>query len=636
VRGQWKSLDGVWAFAVDDDRVGEREGWHGVDAAERFPLQITVPFPPESPASGVHDTGFHPVVWYRRTLTADDLVAVSSAEDRTLLHFGAVDHRAKVWLDGALVGEHEGGQTPFAVDVSPHLVDGREEHVLVVRAEDDPLDATLPRGKQDWELRPHGIWYHRTTGIWQTVWTETVPALRIADVAWTPLLTQSSVQVELTLSQRPATPVTLDVSLAFDGREMARVSLRVDGPRVRVTLPIPALANGQNRAWYTWSPEHPALFDARLELASAREGGVLDRVDSYFGMRSAGVGRGHFLLNGQAYYVRSVLNQGYRQDTHLANTGSDALRHEVELIKAMGFNAVRVHQKAEDPRFLYWTDRLGLLVWAETANAFEFSTHGVELLTREWLDLVRRDRSHPSVVTWVPVNESWGVQDISADAAQQSYTVALASLTRALDPSRPVLSNEGWEHIDSDILGLHDYSTSGEVLLSRYGDIASIRATLDSPGPSGRIPLLSEAQRTRFDAGDAPLMITEFGGISYAGGGATWGYATVTTDEEYAARLEDIFDALRACPGVVGFCYTQFIDTVQEANGVVRSNLEPKLPLEQMRRIVTGRDDSVDAPTSTMGWIAKPQDTEEVPSTPTQSNVAVPSAEIRSGVGGVS
>jgi beta-galactosidase/beta-glucuronidase len=602
VREGWKSLDGTWAFAFDDDRLGERQRWYDVDAGEHFPLTIQVPFPPESPASGVQDTGFHPVVWYRREIRSADLVTSASSTDRTLLHFGAVDHRARVWFDGMSVGEHVGGQTPFEVDITDVLHNGRDPHVLVVRAEDDPLDAALPRGKQDWQVAPHGIWYHRTTGMWQTVWTETVSPLRLVDVAWTPYVSQGSVRCEVSLSARPTSPVTLDVSLTLDGEELAHESIRLAGPRTVATIAIPEMANGQDRARFLWSPEHPVLVDARLELRALDGASVLDTVESYFGMRSVGVGRGHFLLNGQPYYLRSVLDQGYREDTHLANPGSEWLRKEVELIKEMGFNAVRMHQKAEDPRFLYWADRLGLLVWGETANAYEFSTYAVELLTREWLDLVRRDRSHPSVVTWVPINESWGVQDIAVDDAQRAYSVALANLTRALDPSRPVMSNEGWEHVDSDIVGLHDYSSSVETLVSRYGNAQSIRATFDSPGPAGRAPVLSQAQRARFDAGAAPLMITEFGGISHASGDETWGYSTVRSDKEYAVLLGDIFGALRACPGVVGFCYTQLVDTVQETNGLLTVDHKPKLPLGTIREIVTGQSQPAVAPTSTMGW----------------------------------
>ena len=598
IRPTWVALDGPWRFAHDDEGRGVADRWYDPAGGAAFDREIRVPFPPESSASGIGDTGFHPVVWYRRTVTGRDLGA--AAGRLTLIHFGAVDHEARVWLDGVLVGEHVGGQTPFTVDVT-HLLGGPDdEHVLVVRAQDDPHDASQPRGKQDWEREPHGIWYHRTTGIWQTVWAETVPSQHVADLAWTTDPPAAAVRVELTLATRPVRPVSVTVELALGDEVLAEVRATVGDPQAVLDITLPALANGQDRARFLWSPEHPALIDARVVV---RDGGtVLDEVHSYLGLRTAGVGGGRFLLNGRPYYVRSVLGQGYWPGTHLAAPGPDALRREVELIKELGFNAVRVHQKVEDPRFLFWADRLGLLVWGETAGAFAFSVRAVELLTREWLEILRRDRSHPSIVTWVPLNESWGVQDIATDRAQQAYATALTALTRAVDPTRPVVSNDGWEHVDSDILGIHDYTSEPGVLLARYGDDRAVRDTLTGPGPQDRRPILTAAQRTRFDDGRAPLMITEFGGVSHQGDASTWGYAQVASEAEYAGLLRGLFEALRSCPGVAGFCYTQLVDTEQEANGLLTADRRPKLPVETLREIVTGSAEPVAGVTSTDGW----------------------------------
>jgi beta-galactosidase/beta-glucuronidase len=585
LRSGWGSLDGPWQFAHDDEDRGLRDRWYDPAGGGAFDREIRVPFPPESSASGIGDTGFHPVVWYRRTVTARDLGAEPGR--LSLIHFGAVDHEARVWFDGVLVGEHVGGQTPFAVDVT-HLLGYRadREHVLVVRAADDPHDTAQPRGKQDWRLDPHSIWYHRTTGIWQTVWTESVPAQHVVDLAWITDPAGGTVRAELTLRARPVASLSVTVELSIGDEVLAEVTTRVGGPRATLDVALPALANGQDRERLLWSPEHPALLDARVVV---REGGaVVDEVFSYLGLRTAGVGGGRFLLNGRPYYVRSVLEQGYWPDTHLAAPGTGALRREVELIKQLGFNAVRVHQKVEDPRFLFWADRLGLLVWGETAGAYEFSVHAVELLTREWLGVVRRDRSHPSIVTWVPVNESWGVQDIATEPAQQAYPAALAALTRALDPTRPVVSNDGWEHVDSDVLSIHDYTSEPDVLGSRYRDDDAVRQVVTGPGPQGRRPVLNAAQLARFDDGRAPLMITEFGGISYRGDASTWGYAQVADDTEYAELLRGLFDALRSCPPVAGFCYTQLTDTLQEANGLLTADRCPKLPVEVLREIVTG------------------------------------------------
>jgi hypothetical protein len=276
----------------------------------------------------------------------------------------------------------------------------------------------------------------------------------------------------------------------------------------------------------------------------------------------------------------------------------------VELIKAMGFNAVRIHQKAEDPRFLYWADRLGLLVWGEIAGAYEFSFDAVALLTAEWTEVVRRYRSHPSVVVWVPLNESWGVQDISTVPAQQQFAQSLVSLTRALDPTRPAVSNEGWEHVDSDILGVHDYTTDPERLRDRYLDRRSVsNGVLSGHGPQGRRVVLNDSQRERFLTGEAPLMVTEFGGVSMSQEEGSWGYEVVTSPEEFGTRLTGLFDALRASSEIAGFCYTQFMDTGQETNGLLTIEGKPKLPVTSIYQIVTGSPyTGPEAPSSTFGW----------------------------------
>jgi beta-galactosidase/beta-glucuronidase len=219
---------------------------------------------------------------------------------------------------------------------------------------------------------------------------------------------------------------------------------------------------------------------------------VLDEVSSYLGLRSAGVGGRAFLLNGLPYYVRSVLGQGYWPESHLAAPDAGALRREVELIKELGFNAVRVHQKVEDPRFLFWADRLGLLVWGETANAFAFSPEAVRRLTTEWLEVVHRDISHPCIVTWVPMNESWGVHDVATDPAQQAYTTALAALTRRWTPAAGHEQRRLGAHrqrpVDGARLRRHRRGPRAAVRLARAGDgarglLAAGRRVL-LPGPS--------------------------------------------------------------------------------------------------------------------------------------------------------
>ncbi|MBO1751501.1 glycoside hydrolase family 2 [Actinotalea sp. BY-33] len=598
LRPRWADLGGPWRYATDPEDLGLDARWWEAAAHAPFTRTIQVPFPPESAASGISETAHQRVVWYRRTLSAAELAEAGrgSQGERVLLHLGAVDHRADVWLDGQHLGSHEGGQTPFSFDVTTHVarldVDAAGLE-LVVRAEDDPLDVAQPRGKQDWRHEPHSIWYDRTTGIWQPVWLEAVPALHLAEITWEADLPDGSVTLTARLSSPPPSGTALTVRLEHDGELLAEQQVAALTRDLRVRIDLPRQANGQQYEELLWSPERPTLVDAVLSLEAPGEESA-DVVASYLGLRSVGVAHGWFLLNDRPYYLRSVLEQGFWPESHLAAPSAEALRTEVQLIKDLGFNAARIHQKAEDPRLLFWADRLGLALWAETANAYAYSPRSVELLTREWLELVRRDRSHPSIITWVPLNESWGVQHGAHDVAQQHYGLGLAHLTRAVDPSRPVVSNDGWEHTDSDIWTVHDYAERGDELRERYGTPEAVTGLLAGIGPAGRRIRLTDAAPVH-DRGQ-PLMLTEFGGVSYAGGrDDAWGYSTATDDDDFAERVGDLLAAIRACRPVAGFCWTQLTDTGQETNGLLRADRTPKLPVEVLRRLVTGESGSTGA-----------------------------------------
>src|SRR6185312_4989138 len=570
-RADWVDLNGTWQFAYDDADAGVGERWQ--ENPGKFDRQIVVPFAPESEMSGIGDTGFHPVLWYRRTFAAP------ATAGRVLLHFGAVDYRASVWVNGDLVATHEGGHTPFTADITASLKSGAEQ-VVVVRAEDRPGDVTQPRGKQDWQEKPHAIWYNRTSGIWQTVWLEPVPRTYIADFQLTPELTDGSVKVEAALNA--AFSGFLHVRLAARGVVLAEQSVRLDGDRLETRLQIPAATNGVNRNDLYWTPDNPNLIDVTATLLGADAKSV-DSVQSYFGLRSVGIANGRFLLNDRPVFVRSVLEQGYWPKSHLTAPSADALKHEVELIKSLGFNAVRIHQKIEDPRFLYWADHLGLMVWGEIANAYEYNAQAVDRLTREWLSAVKRDRSHPCIVTWVPINESWGVSDIAIRRDQQDFATSLYYLTKAIDQTRPVVSNEGWEHTISDIWGLHDYTQFKAHIAERYGTKEAIDRTLTEMRPTRKRLLLRPEDRR-----GQPVMLTEFGGLSMhpKTGQAWFGYATAESDDEYLAMIKSLFDAIYDSTDLAGYCYTQITDTLQETNGLLDENRNPKLPVEKLRDII--------------------------------------------------
>jgi beta-galactosidase/beta-glucuronidase len=566
-REQWTDLGGPWGFAFDDDDRGLAADWF--ERPEVFERTIIVPFPPESQASGVGETGYHPVVWYRRTIA---IVPVDG--HRVLLHFGAVDYRAQVWVNGQLVATHEGGQTPFSADVTSALRRGDGEHVVVVRAEDDPHDLTQPRGKQDWEPEPHKIWYHRTTGIWQAVWLEQVAEVHIHELRWTFDLDQSALGMSVRLNRRPGRPLRLRVRLSIAGRGLADDTYIVEGDLLDRAVAIDRGDTVMRRDAQLWSPEYPNLVDAEISLLDGDS--VIDRIESYAGLRSCGAANGRFLLNGRPYYPRLVLEQGYWPESHLAAPGGEAIRREVELIKALGFNGVRIHQKVEDPRFLYWCDRLGLLVWGEMANAYIFSTEAVERLTREWLDVIRRDYSHPCIVTWVPLNESWGVPNLEGDPAQRAYVQALYSLTRALDPTRPVIGNDGWEHVASDIWSIHDYTHDAGLIRERYGSRDALAESVRELQPAFRRIVMGASEQR-----GTPIMLTEFGGINYSieSGKPRFGYSAQNDPESYLAAYDALVSAVLESPALAGFCYTQLTDTLQETNGLLTAEREPKVEI---------------------------------------------------------
>ncbi|HEU4534324.1 MAG TPA: glycoside hydrolase family 2 TIM barrel-domain containing protein [Polyangiaceae bacterium] len=454
-RDSWISLNGPWDFALDP------EGRWGLPGEVAWDGSIEVPFAPEVARSGVGDAGLYRACWYRRRLELPPL----APDERLFLHFGAVDYEASVWLDGALVAQHEGGYTPFEVDLSDYLA-RPGPHELVVRAEDDPADLAKPRGKQDWQLEPHSIWYPRTTGIWQTVWLERVPRKRIASLRWTPNLDRWEIGLEARVEPPWEAGLRLAVTLRGRGLVLARDEYSVVAGEVhrRIAMSDPGIDDFRNEL--LWSPETPTLIEAELELLDA-QGRRLDAVSSYTALRAFAAEGDRFVLNGRPYPLRLVLDQGYWPGTGVTAPDDAALRRDVELTRAMGFNGARKHQKIEDPRYLYWADRVGLLVWEEMPSAYRFTRRSVERLTRQWLEVVRRDASHPCIVAWVPFNESWGVPNRPGNAPERDYVRSLYYLTRTLDPTRLVVGNDGWESVATDVIGIHDYEGDPRRLVHR-------------------------------------------------------------------------------------------------------------------------------------------------------------------------
>jgi beta-galactosidase/beta-glucuronidase len=579
-RAVWVSLDGRWRFAFDSDRK-----WNHPDEIEEWPLAIEVPFAPECKLSGIGDTGFHPVCWYERDFDIDRDVQ-SGPRSRALLHFGAVDYFARVWVNGYPIAEHEGGHVPFSVDITRALRPGSSQRVAL-QVFDDPEDLEMPRGKQDWKLEPHGIWYPRTTGIWQTVWLEQVPETYVRGITWTPNLERWEIAFHAFIEGANANDAEVRLQLSTrSGRVLIDDVYRVVHNEVHRKLGLSDPGIDDYRNEMLWSPERPTLLQAQITLSL--NGEAIDKLRSYTALRSFTVQRDRLMLNGRHYQLRLVLDQGYWPESLMTAPSVDALKKDVELAKAMGFNGVRKHQKIEDPRYLYWADVLGLLVWEEMPSAYRFTPRAVNRLVREWSAVIARDRSHPCIIVWVPFNESWGVPDLATVPASRDFVASIYHLTKTLDPDRLVIGNDGWESSATDIIGIHDYDGDPQHLRVRYGPEVKPQEIVDRRWTAGRILTLDG-----YPHRGQPICLTEFGGISYAdpnnpAHAKEWGYVTCDNLEDFIERCCSVIEVARTTALFSGFCYTQFADTFQEANGLLTADRQPKIPLDKIHAAVFG------------------------------------------------
>ena len=510
-----------------------------------------VPFAYQSELSGIGERALHDTVWYKRRFKPPEA-------NRLILHFGAVDYRATVWVNDVEVARHEGGHTPFSIDVTAVVRPGDNE--LVVRADDPATDRSLPRGKQYWHEKPEGIFYTATTGIWQTVWLEPLPQRYVTSLRLWPKLDDGVLEFDVATSD-PAAGVELHATL--HGRNVG--SFVGGSGRGKVRLAEVA----------AWTPEVPALYDLTVRLVDDA-GREIDRVESYFGLRTLLAGDGRFFLNGEPYIQRLVLDQGYFPGGWYTAASDADLRRDIELAKAFGFNGARKHQKVEDPRWLYWADRLGFLVWAEMPNFHEYTSQAEERLLDELAAAIERDRDHPCVVAWVPMNETFGFKrPLQADVLAK-LLVRLYRTAHQVDGTRPVVSNDGWEHALTDLCTLHDYGAPGD-LRGRY----RTRASALDPGGRSLPPYLPG-----YHYRGEPMLVTEFGGLAREGSGG-WNYGEVTGGQELLRSYAEMVGALMDEGPVEGFCYTQLTDIEQERNGLLtfdrRTKVDPAalLPFTQ-------------------------------------------------------
>lgn len=568
-RPAWLNLNGPWQFALDLGKSGEEQGW--AQDPSGFDRIITVPFCPESELSGIGHTDFIPSVWYSRRLN----IPADWAGQRVLLHFGGVDYDCRAWVNGKLVGRHYGGSASFAFDITDALQDG--ENTLVVNALDDVRSQVQASGKQSPKYHSHACLYTRVTGIWQTVWLEARPATCLDRVRVVP---------DLDAGRFHLTPTILHGTRGLRFRATALV----DGEAVsQVEVPASSGASCDLvlAAPRTWSPADPFLYDLRFELLS--DGEVLDAVESYAGLRKFHVEGHRVFLNNEPIFLRFVLDQGFYPDGIWTAPSDEALKRDVELSLAAGFNGARLHQKVFEERFHYWADKLGYLTWGEYADwggAHGYgNAQGIHNYQREWREIVMRDLNHPSILAWTPYNETAGGARAHFEAHRQAVQETV-DLTRALDPSRPVNDASGYVHVDTDLYTVHFYEQDPEKFRSRFEALAPDRTEgfhinfpdLDVPY-AGQPYIVDEYGGTWWNAEMAAAAKASDGNRQQS-----WGYGkTPESIEEVYHRIEALTKVLCDHPHIAGYCYTQLTDVEQEQNGIYGYDRSEKFDMARIR-----------------------------------------------------
>lgn len=556
VRPEWINLNGQWQFEIDHGKSGKERGYH--DKGHDLSETITVPFCPESKLSGVEYTDFMAAVWYKREFTLPE----NWTNGRTLLHFGAVDYMAEVWVNGVSVGTHCGGYTPFSFDITSNLLPGG--NVISVYAEDDVRSGRQPRGKQSEMFHSHGCDYTRTTGIWQTVWLEQVPDAYLSDMKVVSDPDNACVHLEVKVHGNVSGD-TLTVSALYDGRSVGETRVLVSGHSVKLTLPLSEV--------HLWEVGNARLYDLKLSLHT--QGRESDMVDSYFGLRTVLLDGMKFLINGKSVFQRLVLDQGFYPEGIYTAPSDEDLRKDIEISMGLGFNGARLHEKIFEPRFLYWADQLGYLVWGEHAN-WGLNITQAESLAQflpEWLEGMQRDYNHPALIGWCPFNETW-----DRDGTKQNNDVLriVYEVTKRMDPTRPVIDTSGNFHVVTDIFDLHDYDQNPQTFRERY-----------EPMKDGGEVFNTFPDRQTYEG--QPYFISEYGGIWWnpqQKDEKSWGYGDrPATEEAFIERYEGLTQVLLDHPMMFGFCYTQLYDVEQEVNGLYTYDRQPKFDPEVIRRI---------------------------------------------------
>lgn len=577
VRRQWTNLNGKWDFSFDDGKTDKSDYSQGF-VADR---EIIVPFAYQCPASGIGDPTQYPTVWYQRDIDVD-----FTGEQSVLLHLEGSDYRTEVFVNGVSCGVQLGAYHRLTFDLTEACVNGKNKLVIKV---DDSYDAAIARGKQRCLDVDYGCFYVGVSGLYKTAWMEIVNKQRVESFKLTTdsKLNVLSAEFECVLPENDEYFIEHEVRLTstvhYDGVKVAEVSTRVVD-----TVPAHNIWLGKEQ--HLWNVLSPELYDFSVVLTI---GGVFcDKVESYFGIRDIEFDDGIIKLNGKPLYQKLILDQGYWEETNLTPPSEDALIKDIEDMIAMGSNCCRKHQKIEDERFLYHADIRGYIVWGEMPSSYMYIWDGKytapqtpkarEQFAREWRDVVLQQYNHACILCWVPINESWGVDDILFDKAQQEFANELYCIAAEIDEMRPIISNDGWEHTISDFLTIHHYTQSGDELRDFFASTEKCIQRVYDGHYKGAF-----ADGYEYDG--QPIIMSEFGGTSFVKDleGNKWGYGeAVKSDEEFIERFRSLIEAIYSNKHIQGFCYTQLSDVYHEVNGFMTFDRHPKIPAEIIKSIL--------------------------------------------------
>lgn len=550
-RYNWQSLNGEWEFGF-----GEKEN---------YDRKINVPFSYQWEASGIGDKAVHDTVWYKRTFKIDR----ENKGKRALLCFNAADYETDVWVNGNHAIKHIGGFTPFKADITQYLKDGENE--ITVRCI-DTLETSVPRGKQSWTGEPFTCFYYPNTGIWGSVWIEFFNEDCIENYSLQSDIDNRRVYGYIETLYSKADEA--EIILTFRGKVLKKQKFSLDGKRTNYSISL--ADNAFDFGELLWWVDNPNLIN--VDYVLYKDNKAVDRAHTRIGLRKISIENGKICLNGRPLYQRLILDQGYWNESGLTPPSAEALKKDIELSKAMGFNGARKHQKLEDPYYYYYAEELGFLVWAEMPSAYTFCDKEVKAITQEWQEIVNAAKNFTSVIAYVPLNESWGTREIKTNKEQQNFTRSLYYLTKSIDDTRIISTNDGFETIEeSDILGIHDYDIkNAEEFSVKYN------GNYDGMYPQGWA-LFADGHKYK----GQPVLLTEFGGIAFVSEqkGEAWGYGNGAKNaEELLERSEQLINGI-AQTEFQGYCYTQLTDVQQEVNGLLYADRTPKVDLNNLKNI---------------------------------------------------